>query len=78
MAQEGPEPGPNEPPSDGEALDVYSQVVARVAETVLPSVASLYVSGRRGQGGGSASVLSSDWLLLTSAHVVEGARRQSG
>ena len=58
---------------DREALDAYSQVVARVAETVLPSVASLYVTGRRGQGGGSASVLSADGLLLTSAHVVEGA-----
>ena len=58
---------------DREALDAYSQVVARVAETVLPSVASLYVTGRRGQGGGSASVLTADGLLLTSAHVVEGA-----
>jgi S1-C subfamily serine protease len=73
MAQDGPESGTNPPPSDGEALDAYSQVVSRVAETVLPSVASLYVSGRRGQGGGSASVLSADGLLLTSAHVVEGA-----
>jgi S1-C subfamily serine protease len=76
--------GMTDEPSDGpaddtlaeaDALDAYSQVVARVAQTVLPSVASLYVSGQRGQGGGSASVLSADGLLLTSAHVVEGAAR---
>ena len=58
---------------DGEALDAYSQTIVRVAETVLPSVASLLVRGRRGQGAGSASVLTNDGFLLTSAHVVAGA-----
>jgi S1-C subfamily serine protease len=58
---------------DAEALDAYSQTIVRVAETVLPSVASLLVRGRRGQGAGSASVLTNDGFLLTSAHVVAGA-----
>jgi S1-C subfamily serine protease len=45
----------------------------RVAESVLPSVASLRVKTRRGNGAGSASVLTSDGFLLTSAHVVQGS-----
>jgi S1-C subfamily serine protease len=56
-----------------EALDAYSRVVSRVAELVLPGVASLRVRTRRGEGAGSASVLTPDGFLLTSAHVVEGA-----
>ena len=56
-----------------EALDAYSRVVMGVAERVLPSVASLRVRLRRGEGAGSASVLTDDGFLLTSAHVVEGA-----
>ncbi len=54
-------------------LDAYSATVVRVAETVLPSIASLRVRSNRGQGAGSASVLTSDGFLLTSAHVVDGA-----
>ncbi|HZE50947.1 MAG TPA: trypsin-like peptidase domain-containing protein [Jatrophihabitantaceae bacterium] len=59
--------------TDDDVLDAYSATVVRVAETVLPSVASLRVRTRRGQGAGSASVLTDDGFLLTSAHVVEGA-----
>jgi S1-C subfamily serine protease len=58
---------------DDEALDAYSHVVTEVARTVLPSVASLAVRTRRGDGGGSASVITSDGYLLTSAHVVANA-----
>jgi S1-C subfamily serine protease len=59
---------------DGEALDAYSTVVTAVADAVLPSVASLAVHTRRGDGAGSASVITPDGYLLTSAHVVAGAR----
>ncbi|MEP6599011.1 MAG: trypsin-like peptidase domain-containing protein [Actinomycetota bacterium] len=59
---------------DHEALDAYSRAVVGVAESVLPSVASLRVRTRRGHGAGSASVLTADGFLLTSAHVVEGAQ----
>ncbi len=58
-----------------DALDAYSAAVVHVAETVLPSVASLSVRTRRGHGAGSASALTADGFLLTSAHVVEGAER---
>ena len=62
---------------DEQALDAYSTVVSAVASAVLPSVASLAVHMRRGplqtEGAGSASVITSDGYLLTSAHVVAGA-----
>jgi S1-C subfamily serine protease len=64
---------------DDAALDAYSTVVTRVAEAVLPVVASLRVmrrvaGGRVPSGSGSAVVLSADGFLLTSAHVVGRAR----
>jgi S1-C subfamily serine protease len=58
---------------DQDALDAYSAAVVHVARTVLPSVASLRVRTSAGEGAGSASVLTADGFLLTSAHVVEGA-----
>jgi S1-C subfamily serine protease len=60
--------------TDVAALDAYSRTVMSVAEAVLPSVASVSVRTSRGGGLGSASVISADGYLLTSAHVVEGAR----
>jgi S1-C subfamily serine protease len=66
-------PDPRVP--DGAPLDAYSAAVVHVAETVLPSVASLTVRTPHGSGAGSAGVLTSDGYLLTSAHVVEGAER---
>ncbi|MDQ0893173.1 S1C family serine protease [Agromyces ramosus] len=54
-------------------LDAYSAIVTAVARDVLPSVASLAVRTRRGDGAGSASVITADGFLLTSAHVVAGA-----
>jgi len=56
---------------DEEAFDAYSQAVMRVAERVSPSVASLRGRG----GGGSGVVVTPDGFLLTSAHVVQRARR---
>jgi S1-C subfamily serine protease len=60
------------------ALDAYSNVVVTVAESVSPSVASLRVgrsAGPRGEGAGSGVVITPDGYLVTSAHVVDGARR---
>ena len=68
------------PPDDVAALDAYSRLVVSVAEAVLPCVASLRV-GRRDDpdagpdGAGSGVVITPDGFLLTSAHVVAGARR---
>ena len=56
-------------------LDAYSQVVMRVAESVLPSVASVEVVTARGRGAGSAGVITANGFLLTSAHVVAGVDR---
>jgi S1-C subfamily serine protease len=60
-----------------EALDAYSSTVSGVAARLLPSVASLFVrrpSGdRRREGGGSAVAITAEGLLVTSAHVVDGA-----
>jgi len=61
------------PAVDPDPLDSYSRTVVAVAEAVLPSVASLTVRTARGTGAGSASVITSDGYLLTSAHVVAGA-----
>ena len=58
---------------DSELLDAYSAAVTAVVQRVLPSVASLRVRTRRGEGSGSASVITDDGFLLTSAHVVDGA-----
>ena len=62
-------------PLDDEALDAYSSVVIEVARTVLPSVASLAVRTSRGDGGGSASVITPDGYLLTSATSSRPRRR---
>jgi S1-C subfamily serine protease len=59
--------------AEDDALDAYSATIVAVADRVLPSVASVRVRTRRAQGAGSASVLTSDGFLLTSAHVIEGA-----
>ena len=61
------------------ALDAYSRTVVAVAESVSPSVANLQVRRRtrRGPavGAGSGVAISADGFLVTSAHVIEGARR---
>src|SRR4051812_18855716 len=60
-------------------LDAYSQTVVGVAEAISPSVANLQVRHRtrrgEGIGAGSGVVIAPDGFLLTSAHVIERARR---
>ena len=56
---------------ESEALDAYSRVIVSASERLLPSVAHL----RSDRGSGSGVVISSDGFLLTSAHVVDRARR---
>ncbi len=60
---------------EGEALDAYSRIVTRVAERLIPSVASLKVmeeirGGRRPRGSGSGVAITADGFAITSAHVV--------
>src|SRR6266511_3196746 len=59
--------------AEAAAKDAYSQIVSSVAAAVLPSVASLTVRSRRGEGAGSGVVFTSDGFMLTSAHVVASA-----
>jgi S1-C subfamily serine protease len=63
---------------DEELLDAYSHAIIGVVERVSPSVVHVRVRGARqggaaGHGSGSGSILSSDGLVLTNNHVVEGA-----
>ncbi len=68
------EPTERDRQAEGAGLDAYSQVVTRVAEVLLPSVASLRVGAEGwGKGSGSAVAISEDGFLVTSAHVVVGA-----
>ena len=53
-------------------MDAYSRVVTTVAAALQPCVLSVLVRSRRGSGSGSAVAFTTDGLLLTSAHVVEG------
>jgi S1-C subfamily serine protease len=61
-------PGPTPPPDDDDALDTYSRVVVRVAQTLRPAVINL--RPERGRGEGSGVLFTPDGFLLTNAHVV--------
>lgn len=64
---------------DVAVLDAYSAAVSAVAETLIPSVASMRVvrsmGGWSAGGTGSAVAFTPDGDLVTSAHVVAGADR---
>jgi S1-C subfamily serine protease len=74
--------GPLSPEPDEDdiaVLDAYSAAVSSVAETLIPSVASLRVTRQMGgwpaAGAGSAVAFTPDGYLVTSAHVVAGSDR---
>ncbi len=60
-----------------QALDAYSSLLVEVVENVSPSVVRLDIIRANGgrAGSGSGVIVSSDGLLLTNSHVVQGARR---
>ncbi len=57
---------------EAEALDAFSRVVVRVAETIMPAVVNIRAeAGTRG-GSGSGVLFTPDGFLLTNHHVVQG------
>ena len=68
-----PQPASSPPPDDGEALDAFSRVVVRVAETLRPAV--VHLRAGRGEGTGSGFLFTPDGFLLTNHHVVQGKQR---
>ncbi len=69
--------GPVPDEDDVAVLDAYSAAVSSVAEALIPSVASLRVTGRGGWGSGAGSgvAFTPDGFLVTSAHVVAASDR---
>jgi S1-C subfamily serine protease len=70
---EGPPPEP--PREEVDALDAYSRVVVRVAETLRPAVVNLRAGKGRDGGSGSGILFTPDGFLLTNAHVVGSHER---
>jgi len=69
-------PPPDPPREEADALDAYSRVVVRVAETLRPAVVNLRSGRGRGEGSGSGILFTPDGFLLTNAHVV-GSNEQA-
>jgi S1-C subfamily serine protease len=68
-------PVPDPIPDEAEALDAYSRVIVRVAESLRPAVVNLRAGKGRNAGSGSGVLFTPEGFLLTNAHVVRGFNR---
>jgi S1-C subfamily serine protease len=78
LAENGKAGAPDVDPGDSGLLDAYSRAVIAVVDAVGPSVVSISVGRRDGQGrlepqgAGSGVVIAPDGYILTNSHVVSG------
>jgi S1-C subfamily serine protease len=72
----GADGSPTSLSSDTDILDAYSHAVTSVVDAVGPAVLRVATFGRGGKpaGTGSGVTIAPDGLVLTNAHVVDGAR----
>jgi len=63
---------PNTAVIDAAALDAYSTAVTSVVDRVGPTVVSISVASKRGNGAGSGFFFAPDGYILTNAHVATG------
>jgi S1-C subfamily serine protease len=67
-------PGPdgrNPQDEEAEALDAFSRVVMRVADTLMPAVVNVRAGKNERGGSGSGVIFTPDGFLLTNHHVVQ-------
>src|SRR5438477_13188012 len=60
---------------EAEALDAFSRVVVRVAETIMPAVVNIRAETGTSGGSGSGVLFTPDGFLLTYHHVVQRKTR---